>query len=76
MSGAFYSDLHPHGYGGWIKNHLRLKTETVEAAFSFFVLWVVLMLFSYIVSLLMYWALKGLGIIQKSLYSFIIGLSS
>jgi hypothetical protein len=76
MSGAFYNDLHPHGYGDWIKNHLRLKTETMEAVFGFFVLWIALMFFSYVVSVLIYGALNALGIIQKSLYSLLVGLPS
>ena len=76
MSGAFYSDLHPHGYGNWFKNRFRLKPETMEAVFGFFVLWIALMLFSYVVSLLIYWALKGLGIIQESLQSLFRVLSS
>jgi hypothetical protein len=74
MSGAFYNDLHPHGHGDWIRNRLRLKTETIEAVFVFFLLWIALMLFSYVVSFLIYWVLNALGIVQKTFYSLLMGL--
>ncbi len=69
MRGAFYSDLDPHD---WIKDHLHLKKETTEVVFGFFVLWIALMLFSYVVSFVIYWVLMGLGIIEKSLHSLLI----
>ena len=70
MSGAHYSDLNPHD---WIRDHFHLKSETLEVIFVFFVLWIALMLFSYVVSLVIYWALTGLGVIENNLHSLLAG---
>ena len=60
------SRFHPHD---WFKDHLHLKPESFEIIVGVFILGLVLMLFSYVVTVLFYWALTGLGIIEEGLYA-------
>lgn len=63
---SVYSNLDPHA---WFKDHFHVKPETLEIILGFFILWVALMLFSYAVSLLIYWILSGFKILEEGLYS-------
>jgi hypothetical protein len=66
MTMSAYSRFHPHD---WIKDHLHLKPETIEIIVGVFILWIALMLFSYVVTFLFYWAFIGLGVIEEGLYA-------
>ncbi len=61
-----YRKHHPYD---WMKGHV-LKPETVEIVFGFFVLLIALILFSYVVSLVTFFALKAFGIIEAGFFQF------
>ena len=60
---TFYRKHHPYD---WMKGHI-LKPEAVEIVFGFFIVLIALILFSYLVSLIAFFALEALDIIEADL---------
>ncbi len=52
MSGTYYSDLHPHGYGDWANTHLRFNIKSIKATLGGFVLGLVTVYLAYVLVLL------------------------
>ena len=63
---TFYRKHHPYD---WMKVHI-LKPETFEVVFGFFIVLIALMLFSYVISFIVYFALEALNIIEADLIQF------
>ena len=61
-----YRKRHPYE---WMKDHL-LKPDKIEVVFRFFILWIGLILFSYLASLIIFSALKALNIIEADFFQF------
>ncbi len=65
---SVYSNLDPHD---WVKNHFHLRPESLENILGFFMFWIVIMLFSYVISLLIYCVFSGFKILAEGLSSLI-----